>query len=391
MLKLTKIISNGEPGAPRGALEAARQLNIETGGCAQKGFLVKNISAANESVHKRVEAPDLKSFGLTEYNGVEPNDIKASCIENIQNSNGTLVIGPETFKTVLQESHNIKFHRTNCEQYGKPILINPSDPKELKTWVEQNQIGILNVNGGLTKHDPAIQEKVTRFIIDAFPELQIQMGNDTNNHKETEDVMLNKAADMILEYAKNTDHKYENPEREKVKLLRNPEDLKRYLIFLNNNGDLKSQCYLDMGVKEVVEYFVSNDVDTLMYKSTNKLPQSPKKEKAEAIIPDERTPIEKLSHEDLEEMVGILCRQMKATREVVEFAKNIDRYRQILMEKPNDAAMMFEARLNDGRLTEFLEPEDYHLVERLSAAGMNTELPETLIKEELVCDLGNEL
>jgi hypothetical protein len=80
-LTLRKIISGGQTGADTGALLAARELGLETGGFAPKGWLTEN--GPQEGL--------LRTFGLIEC---EVRGHPARTRRNIESSDATLLIGP---------------------------------------------------------------------------------------------------------------------------------------------------------------------------------------------------------------------------------------------------------------------------------------------------------
>src|SRR5262245_50643367 len=79
-MTLKRIISGGQTGADTGALVAARELGIETGGVAPKGWLTEQGS----------EEALLRSFGLTEC---EEEGFPARTRRNVKDSDGTLLVG----------------------------------------------------------------------------------------------------------------------------------------------------------------------------------------------------------------------------------------------------------------------------------------------------------
>lgn len=137
-LGLTKIVSGGQCGADRGALVAARNANIQTGGVAPKGYRTQFGPAL-----------ELAKFGLTE-------DSSSSYVPrtrlNVQNADGTVIIAsnirsPGTLLTI------------ECaRKYNKPLKVISVQEKfenglfetyvlEIVNWIIENRISILNVAG----------------------------------------------------------------------------------------------------------------------------------------------------------------------------------------------------------------------------------------------------
>jgi hypothetical protein len=125
-MNLRKIISNGETGVARAALEVAKQLGYQTGGHAP--FNYKTEEGYDHS---------LLDFGL---GCTEAQLFPESLRLNISNSDGTVI-----FTNNLDK---LGFNRINslCSLYNKVFNVNP-DEISLITWLEENEIEILNVIG----------------------------------------------------------------------------------------------------------------------------------------------------------------------------------------------------------------------------------------------------
>lgn len=94
---ITKLISGGQTGADRAALEAAESLGIETGGWAPRDFMTT-----------RGETPELGTrFGLCELTGYKGSATQGLILRsqrNVDDSDGTLIFrlknSPGTEKTI---------------------------------------------------------------------------------------------------------------------------------------------------------------------------------------------------------------------------------------------------------------------------------------------------
>ncbi|CAN5549243.1 putative molybdenum carrier protein [soil metagenome] len=144
--KRIKIISGGQTGADRAALDAAFSLGISTGGFCPKNF--------------RTEAgcdPGLKIFGLKP---TKSSDYSERTIKNIKLGKGTVIFcsldkkGKITGKGTMLTLLIIKKHK-------KLYIINPG-PVKLLNWVRVNKIVNLNVAGSRGSQDPRIYLKVRR-------------------------------------------------------------------------------------------------------------------------------------------------------------------------------------------------------------------------------------
>ncbi|PYS41215.1 MAG: hypothetical protein DMG14_08070 [Acidobacteria bacterium] len=154
-----KIISGGQTGADIGALIAAQELGLETGGFAPKGWLTEN--GPQEAV--------LRSFGLIECDehGYPPRTRR-----NVIHSGGTILVG----------KHQIGGSRLTYElatQLKKPLFLlacaNPPGTKpdaarveEFRSWLRQYQINILNVAGNRESEIPGIAEFTRAFLLNAL-------------------------------------------------------------------------------------------------------------------------------------------------------------------------------------------------------------------------------
>ena len=130
-MKISKIISGGQTGVDRAALDAAIELDIEHGGFVPKGRLSEDGSIS------------LK-YNIIE---LENEDYSARTLKNVQYSDGTLILhkGEITGGTALTEEF--------CYLKKKAVLtINILDEftvirVNLDTWLETNTISILNIAG----------------------------------------------------------------------------------------------------------------------------------------------------------------------------------------------------------------------------------------------------
>lgn len=122
---ITCLISGGQSGIDKMALEIGKQLGIKTGGTAPLGWKTEN-------------GPDytLESFNLKQSTS---SDYKVRTIQNIQDSDGTVVFG---------DAHSVgsKLTIRMCITHKKPHLINPSSA-ELSLWIVKQNINVLNVAG----------------------------------------------------------------------------------------------------------------------------------------------------------------------------------------------------------------------------------------------------
>jgi len=143
---LEKIISGGQTGVDRAALDVALGLGIPCGGWCPQG--------------RRAEdgrIPD--SYPLQESSSP---DYPLRTRLNVEDSDGTLVIttGSPRGGTAL----TLKLAR----KLGKPFLLvdlaGRVDPTEVQQWIRKNQIRILNVAGPREGESVGIFEKASAFL-----------------------------------------------------------------------------------------------------------------------------------------------------------------------------------------------------------------------------------
>ena len=124
-----EIISGGQTGVDRAALDAALELGIPCGGWCPKG-------------RKAEDGPIPERYPLKE---TDSSSYPVRTEMNVRDSDGTLILtwGRPTGGTAL----TIRLAR----RHGKPCLVvdlkKPPDPSSLRAWLEKKQIGVLNVAG----------------------------------------------------------------------------------------------------------------------------------------------------------------------------------------------------------------------------------------------------
>ena len=146
-LPITKIISGGQTGADRIGLEVAKELGIETGGQAPKGYRTE-------------KGPDssLEDFGLTESTS---SDYTERTAENVRNSDATVMYGN-------MSSPGSKTALKTINLLNKPVIQNPT-PQQLKQFLKDNNVKVLNVAGNRSsKLTSAKQEQIKNDLINAL-------------------------------------------------------------------------------------------------------------------------------------------------------------------------------------------------------------------------------
>lgn len=134
VMRLRKIISGGQTGADRTGLECARELGLETGGTATKGYRTEN-------------GPDLslKDFGLVEDDSpyYPPRTIK-----NVKDADATVLFGDP-------HSSGSRLTIKTCGAVGRPIFINPVDLRPIA-----EDFAVVNVAGNRKSVNPGVVDQV---------------------------------------------------------------------------------------------------------------------------------------------------------------------------------------------------------------------------------------
>ncbi|MCB2148261.1 MAG: putative molybdenum carrier protein [Deltaproteobacteria bacterium] len=139
---LKKIISGGQTGVDRAALDVAIRLGIAHGGWVPKGRLAED--GALPSRYQLQEMPT--------------SDYEARTEKNVMDSDGTLIISRG------RPIGGTDYTRRMALKHGKQLLHidlsigqRPSEAGSLvASWIEMNRIEILNVAGPRASHDPDI-------------------------------------------------------------------------------------------------------------------------------------------------------------------------------------------------------------------------------------------
>lgn len=137
---VTKIISGGQTGVDTIGLQVAKELGIETGGKAPKGFLRE----------KGIDNEDIASYGLEEITDEEQADYTKRTDKkdpytgrtelNVRNSDGTV------YFNVGSDTAGLIATRRSAKEWNKPFIENPT-AEELRQWIKDNNIKTLNVAG----------------------------------------------------------------------------------------------------------------------------------------------------------------------------------------------------------------------------------------------------
>jgi predicted Rossmann-fold nucleotide-binding protein len=141
-----KVISGGQTGVDRAALDVALELGVPTGGWCPKGRKAEDGSLASR--YPLTETPSEEYWQRTEW--------------NVRDSDGTLVLtrGVPTEGT----AYTIEVAR----KLGKPCLVQyltqaPSE-SAVKAWVDEHKVRVLNVAGPRESKCPGIYAQASQFL-----------------------------------------------------------------------------------------------------------------------------------------------------------------------------------------------------------------------------------
>ncbi len=144
--RLRKIVSGGQSGVDRAALDAAREAGIPCGGWCPRDRYAEDGRIADR--YPLTETPSGETAQRTEW--------------NVRDSDGTLILsrGEPSGGTAL----TIRF----AKDLGRPILVvdlaRAGNPGEVPSWIRRNRIGVLNVAGPRESKCPGIYGEAVAFL-----------------------------------------------------------------------------------------------------------------------------------------------------------------------------------------------------------------------------------
>lgn len=165
---IEKIVTGGQTGADRAALDVAINLNISYGGWCPKG----RIDELGIIPHRYSALKEISGEFKTEKENYD-----ARTKQNIKDSNATLIIVP---KYPLPD--NIKdgtlLTISEAQNQNKPsLIIKLSDDAEknseaIANWIKEKHIKILNIGGPRESSSPGIYKLSVALLEDALSRLK---------------------------------------------------------------------------------------------------------------------------------------------------------------------------------------------------------------------------
>jgi hypothetical protein len=143
---IERIISGGQTGVDRAALDIALELGIACGGWCPRGRRAED--GAIDRRYPLTETPREEYPQRTQW--------------NVRDADGTLVMtrGPARGGTGLTISI--------AKRLGKPLLVvdftQEQDAAKVRTWAEGNGVSVLNVAGPREGENPGIYDEAVRFL-----------------------------------------------------------------------------------------------------------------------------------------------------------------------------------------------------------------------------------
>jgi Circularly permutated YpsA SLOG family len=160
MTSVRRIISGGQTGADQGALAAAKRLGLPTGGWMPRGFMTEAGRRTDfATLYGMHEHPEANSVHRTET--------------NVREADGTLIVGDA-------DAGGSRDTKEFCIKHAKPCYVLPwrvSQPvpvnaaSDVRDWLAQHEIRILNVAGDRESKAPGIHDAVLAFLLTALAEL----------------------------------------------------------------------------------------------------------------------------------------------------------------------------------------------------------------------------
>ena len=145
-ISVEKIVSGGQTGVDRGALDAARQLGIRHGGWCPRGRL----------------AEDGTIPAVYQLRETSSADYHVRTLRNVLDSDGTLIL----YRNALSGGSELTYRI--AEKHNKPFLLMDlgADPAAdlVRRWLHETRIVTLNVAGPRESSAPGIAAAAAEFL-----------------------------------------------------------------------------------------------------------------------------------------------------------------------------------------------------------------------------------
>ena len=150
MSAVTKIISGGQTGVDRAALDVAIELGIACGGWCPKGRASEDGPIPDH--YPLIETPSSDPAQRTEW--------------NVRDADATLILarGKLTGGTALSR-------RLACSMKKLCLVANPAEGDSaatIRAWLSEHRVGVVNVAGPRQSNDPHIYELARQLLSSAL-------------------------------------------------------------------------------------------------------------------------------------------------------------------------------------------------------------------------------
>lgn len=149
---VTRIVSGGQTGVDRGALDAAIGLGIEHGGWCPRGRL-----AEDGVIPEQYALTETRSYAY-----------RVRTERNVLDSDATLILYKRTI------SGGTQFTRYMAMRHGKPFLAVNLEAhyrtEDVRRWIERYRVRTLNVAGPRESTSPGIQELSRQLLMELLGE-----------------------------------------------------------------------------------------------------------------------------------------------------------------------------------------------------------------------------
>jgi hypothetical protein len=149
-MSVCKVVSGGQTGVDRAALDVALELNLACGGWCPRG--------------RRAEDGPLD----LRYPLCETHSTHYACRTrwNVRDSDGTLILARGALAGGTALTHSI------ARQLGKPsLVVNPdcrADVLRSREWLSLQDVRSVNIAGPRSSHEPTIYESASRFLAEVL-------------------------------------------------------------------------------------------------------------------------------------------------------------------------------------------------------------------------------
>ncbi len=159
MKTLKKILSGGQTGVDQAALQAAIDMGLEHGGWCPPGRMCETgIIPDHFNLKETPEERDLSALEI-------PRSQRT--IWNVRDADGLLIL--KGLKAQRDQGTELSLEK--AKEFRRPylsIISEMSNIKQIRNWIEENQIEILNVAGWSEVNSPGIYNSVYEILINVL-------------------------------------------------------------------------------------------------------------------------------------------------------------------------------------------------------------------------------